>query len=509
MEQAFNNAQLTTFVKWLELLPEKLVRGSEILSVRKAWALLMAGKGSEAENYMNFLGEDLSEKTTPHNKGLLLSLRALIALYEGRDNSELLAEEALLFLEPWDSMARSATMSTLGRAQESHGKTADAVTTHRMAYNESLKLGYTFITTLALMNLGTNLNVMGRRKEAIELYTKYIDGMIGEFGKPLPHIGIIYVGIGELYYESNELEKAKFYIDKGSDLCRNIFFNWVQNSGILEARIQFALGERETAIKSVKKSLNEIPDENISELLIINTSILTELLLRCGYVDEAKQYEERLKGYMNCIGNMAGEKACLPYARLLIHQNRKDEVLELLESLEKKMGKMQKLRELIIFYILYSKAHYMDRNYEKANLYMDMAIRLAEPQEYYRLFLDEEAIINDIFSIRKKAEGQFLKKIIVNMKASIGLGKLPEQEQNKMSEIEPKRPEGLEHIERLSQREIEILNLLVKGLSNNEIAKALYISTNTTQWHISHIYSKLGVKSRTQAILKAREFEIL
>ena len=86
-------------------------------------------------------------------------------------------------------------------------------------------------------------------------------------------------------------------------------------------------------------------------------------------MDEAKQYEERLKGFMSCAGNMAGEKAYLPYARLLIYQNRKDEALELLESLENKMEKMQKVRDLITFYILYSKAHYMDRNYEKANLF--------------------------------------------------------------------------------------------------------------------------------------------
>lgn len=153
MEQAFNNAQLATFVKWLEMLPEDLVRGSEILSVRKAWALLMIGKGSGSIHYMNSLEEDFTIMATSHNKGLLLSLKALFALHEGRDNSEILAEEALRFLEPWDSMARSATMSTLGRAQESHGKTADAIKTHRMAYNESLKLGYTFITTLALTSI--------------------------------------------------------------------------------------------------------------------------------------------------------------------------------------------------------------------------------------------------------------------------------------------------------------------------------------------------------------------
>jgi DNA-binding CsgD family transcriptional regulator len=66
-----------------------------------------------------------------------------------------------------------------------------------------------------------------------------------------------------------------------------------------------------------------------------------------------------------------------------------------------------------------------------------------------------------------------------------------------------------DNIDKLSKREIEILSLIAAGMSNNDIANALYITTNTTQWHISHIYSKLGVKSRTQAVLKARESGIL
>ncbi len=67
----------------------------------------------------------------------------------------------------------------------------------------------------------------------------------------------------------------------------------------------------------------------------------------------------------------------------------------------------------------------------------------------------------------------------------------------------------LEFGEKLSEREMEILRLLCDGLSNGEIAKALFISTNTTQWHISHLYGKLGVKSRTKAVAKAREMGLI
>ena len=55
----------------------------------------------------------------------------------------------------------------------------------------------------------------------------------------------------------------------------------------------------------------------------------------------------------------------------------------------------------------------------------------------------------------------------------------------------------------LTERENEILNLLVKGLSNPEIADKLFISLTTVRNHIGHIYEKLHVHSKSQAVVKA------
>jgi len=57
----------------------------------------------------------------------------------------------------------------------------------------------------------------------------------------------------------------------------------------------------------------------------------------------------------------------------------------------------------------------------------------------------------------------------------------------------------------LSKREIEVLQLIAKGHSNQKIANELFISLSTVKTHTSNIYSKLGVKSRVQALKKARE----
>src|SRR5262249_2236780 len=57
----------------------------------------------------------------------------------------------------------------------------------------------------------------------------------------------------------------------------------------------------------------------------------------------------------------------------------------------------------------------------------------------------------------------------------------------------------------LSPRETEVHELLAQGLTNEEIAKLLYISLSTTKVHVKHIYEKLGVRSRLEAARALRD----
>ena len=64
-------------------------------------------------------------------------------------------------------------------------------------------------------------------------------------------------------------------------------------------------------------------------------------------------------------------------------------------------------------------------------------------------------------------------------------------------------------IEHITPRELEVLNLIGCGLSNQEIADTLIIATTTVKKHAANIYGKLGVKRRTQAVAVARDLQIL
>jgi DNA-binding NarL/FixJ family response regulator len=64
-------------------------------------------------------------------------------------------------------------------------------------------------------------------------------------------------------------------------------------------------------------------------------------------------------------------------------------------------------------------------------------------------------------------------------------------------------------LDALSERELDVLRLIAGGLTNAEIAGQLYIGVSTVKKHINHIYDKLDVKTRTQAVARAREREFL
>ena len=63
--------------------------------------------------------------------------------------------------------------------------------------------------------------------------------------------------------------------------------------------------------------------------------------------------------------------------------------------------------------------------------------------------------------------------------------------------------------EPLSQRELEVLQLLAQGRSNQQIAQQLVITTDTVKRHISHIFSKFGVHNRLQAAKQAQKLGLL
>jgi ATP/maltotriose-dependent transcriptional regulator MalT len=64
-------------------------------------------------------------------------------------------------------------------------------------------------------------------------------------------------------------------------------------------------------------------------------------------------------------------------------------------------------------------------------------------------------------------------------------------------------------IEPLTDRELEVLNLIALGLSNKEIAEQLVIAVGTVKYHVKNIFGKLNVKRRTMAVAEAKKYKLI
>jgi DNA-binding CsgD family transcriptional regulator len=61
----------------------------------------------------------------------------------------------------------------------------------------------------------------------------------------------------------------------------------------------------------------------------------------------------------------------------------------------------------------------------------------------------------------------------------------------------------------ISKREFEVLELIAAGLSNQDIANRLFVSTSTVKTHVSNVLAKLNASRRTEAIARAKELRII
>ena len=331
-------------------------------------------------------------------------------------------------------------------------------------------------------------------------------------GQPLPIAGMALVGLGELWREWNDLETAVRYLSQGIECIGRWGEIGAMDGYISLAHVRQAQGDvngAQEAIQNAWRIAVEFDATKVDDVMVAahqahlwvtqgNLEAAMRWFEEQGLtVDVALSELERRDDGISSFGRRRRTREYTALARLLIAQGRSDEALAVLASLLAIAERWGLDGYVIRNQILKALALHARGDMAQAMSALECALSLAEPEGYVRIFVDEgEPMARLLYQAAARG--------IAPEYAGKLLAAFPDAE----PAAKPRQPQ-VEMIEPLSEREIEVLQLIAEGLSNREIAQKLFLSVNTVKVHTYNIYSKLSVHSRTQAVAQARALGIL
>ena len=184
-------------------------------------------------------------------------------------------------------------------------------------------------------------------------------------------------------------------------------------------------------------------------------------------------------------------------ARWYMSQADYQAAFEVIEPLLVAANRNQRMRSVIKFLAMQAVLLYMLRNTKNALKTLNQALDLGKDEGFIRTFLDEgQSMVQLLY--KAAAEGyhsEYIGRLVKEFASEVPISK--------------RGYEQSDLVEPLSSREIEVLELIAGGKSNQEIAGILHISLSTVKGHTSNLYGKLGVHARTQAVSRGRDLGII
>jgi LuxR family maltose regulon positive regulatory protein len=176
------------------------------------------------------------------------------------------------------------------------------------------------------------------------------------------------------------------------------------------------------------------------------------------------------------------------------------EALKLLTEIEKPLRQTNKKTILTDVLILKALAFKAQKKEKEALGILKESIKLSLPGRLIRPFIEAGLEIKDLLEklLNDEKDSIYIKEILKHFKSQV---------ETKPSLIQNKKNGNL--LEPLTDRELEILTLLSKGLKNREIGDKIFLASTTVKKHIYNIYQKLNVHSRIEVVTRARESGLL
>jgi LuxR family maltose regulon positive regulatory protein len=220
-----------------------------------------------------------------------------------------------------------------------------------------------------------------------------------------------------------------------------------------------------------------------------------------GDLAAASSEQERAAG-VGEVRRYSRELERIMLARLLVARNEPGEALQLLAQLREAA---ETASRTVMILALQALALQAKGEKERATSTLAQALVLAEPEGYVRTLVDEGPSMAELLSrvLEARQKGRldspsrvpvhYLRKLLAALERDASGAEL--------------LATGL--AEPLSERELEVLALIAAGKTNRRIATELFVSVGTIKTHVNNLYRKLDAHSRTQAVAKARELNLL
>ncbi|MDW8232156.1 MAG: LuxR C-terminal-related transcriptional regulator [Roseiflexaceae bacterium] len=472
--------------RWLGLLPGEWRQTLPRASVAFAWTLILGGRCREAAPYLEQAAATLP-LDNPLLQGELCAARAVLAETRERSAEALEYAQQALDLAPADHLiVQAAARSALAGALRAAGDVDAAIAAYEQAVPLCQAARLPLLALLGRAHLGSLYLMQGRlcRAEAVLQPALRLAAFI-------PVASLVFVVYSAILFERNQLEDAHHYLMYALNLAQQSGHAAVLAQCYIHlARLQRAWGDQagaQIALDAAAAYVAQGIPAWIEPLLIAEQVYLH---LDQGAVTKARR---TLAGRGAAVETTTGamrEALPLAHARLLLHQGRNADARALLDDIV--ASARQSGRQGWVIEALLLRALACDALNDEAAALDDLrcALEMAEPEGYVRVFLNA---------------GVRLARLLCRIGSAYAhrlLEAFPSSVRDCAADL-------LALSEPLTIREREVLRLMARGLTYQQIASELIISVNTVRYHIKSLYSKLRVTSRSLALARARALRLL
>jgi LuxR family maltose regulon positive regulatory protein len=514
--------QEATLRRWLEALPQDLLRVRPVLSNAYAGSLLVRGEVEGVESYLQD-AERWLDPTTGRPPGSLArspemvvvdeegfrALPASVAVHRA-GQARILgdaagtvahARRALDLVSEDDHLGRGAAAALLGLVYWTNGDLDAARRWYADGMASLEKAGYLSDVVGGAITLADLSIAQGRLREAMITYQRGLRIATEHAPPVLRGAADIHVGMSQLLYERNELDAARQHLLTSRELGEHAGlpknqYRW----RVAMARIRAAEGDLGAALDLLNEA-DRLYVSDFSPDVRPVPALRAQVWVAQGRLGEALDWARERGLSVEDDVSYLHEFEHLIFARVLLASHRTErpagsirEVILLVERLLPAAEEGARTGSLLEILVVQALAQQTQGDIPGALAPLQRALTLAEPEGYVRTFVDEGPAMASL--LRAAAKQGMARSYIGSLLAAFDT--TGDRGQAKQGLIEP-----------LSERELDVLRLLRTDLDGPDIARELVVSLHTVRSHTKNIYAKLGVNNRRAAVRRARELDLL